>query len=467
MLKREQPATLLAMSFKKSCLITVLLVLLFVICGGGQNRQRTSVQQRGRLVVAMDIDMPGYFVLEGESYGYSYDLLKAYADYLGVELQVIAGKNTTRCRAMISSGEVDMMATLTNNAEVDEYGNTVPIYNTSYVMLAPRARAAEIRAGSGFDPVASLREARLLVSSGFRGSETYRELLDSLHHTRIFVSTRSSFELMELLAAGEYDYLICEQSEAQLGCSMVRQVEQVYRFREQISLSTVVSPRARELKTDFELWLDHFRNGEEYAVLNDLYFEKGIVYRVLYGGGRPAGGISPYDKMIKRICEDEGYDWRLISAIVYSESRFDPHVVSSRGARGLMQVMPGVASQFAVDGDIMDPEHNVLLGLKVLGKIKKSLAFAPETPQVERMKIILACYNGGIGHVLDARNLARKYGANPDAWEDVSRFLTLKSAPEYAGDETIKHGAFDGSQTLAFVAQVFNKYHAYCSRVNR
>ena len=173
------------------------------------------------------------------------------------------------------------------------------------------------------------------------------------------------------------------------------------------------------------------------------------------------------DDLFRDMCEKEGYDWRLISAIAYSESRFNPYVVSRKGAKGLMQVMPRVARQFGVQGDLMDPENNVLLALKVLGKIEKSLDFAPGTSSADRMKIVLACYNAGLGHVLDARSLARKYGANPDSWSDVSTYLSLKSDPEVVKDDAVKCGRFNSSQTLAFVNKVFSKYTTYCNNISR
>ena len=76
--------------------------------------------------------------------------------------------------------------------------------------------------------------------------------------------------------------------------------------------------------------------------------------------GRERYVISVYDDLIRRISEQEGHDWRLMSAIAYHESRFTPDIVSRRGARGLMQIMPSVARQFDVPADrVADPESNV------------------------------------------------------------------------------------------------------------
>ena len=111
--------------------------------------------------------------------------------------------------------------------------------------------------------------------------------------------------------------------------------------------------------------------------------------------------ISVYDELIRSVSEEEGYDWRLMSAIAYHESRFSPDIVSKRGAAGLMQIMPAVARQFNVTGDrLLDPETNVRLAAQVLSKIDAGLHFAPGTPDDDRMSIILASYNSGVGHIL-------------------------------------------------------------------
>ena len=155
--------------------------------------------------------------------------------------------------------------------------------------------------------------------------------------------------------------------------------------------------------------------------------------------------ISVYDELIRSVSEEEGYDWRLMSAIAYHESRFSPDIVSKRGAAGLMQIMPAVARQFNVTGDrLLDPETNVRLAAQVLSKIDAGLRFAPGTPDDDRMSIILAAYNGGIGHVNDARRLARSHGENPDSWETVARYLALKALPEYSEKQELSRGRLTG-----------------------
>lgn len=179
--------------------------------------------------------------------------------------------------------------------------------------------------------------------------------------------------------------------------------------------------------------------------------------------------ISAYDALIRNISEQEGNDWRLLSAIAYHESRFQADLVSRRGARGLMQIMPSVARNFSVPAEeASDPETNVWLANKLLTTISKSLRLPAETPERDRMSLMLAAYNGGIGHVKDARRLARHYGENPDSWEVVARYLTLEAEPEYYEHEVVQCGRFTGSRhTLAYVHNVLGRYDRYCRMVAR
>ncbi len=174
--------------------------------------------------------------------------------------------------------------------------------------------------------------------------------------------------------------------------------------------------------------------------------------------------ISAYDAIFRNISGREGHDWRLMSAIAYHESRFRSDLVSHRGARGLMQIMPSVARHFAVPAErAAEPETNVWLANKLMTSILGSLRLPAEIPERDRMSMALASYNGGIGHVKDARRLALFYGENPDSWEVVARYLMLESEPEYYGNEVVECGRFTGGRrTLAYVDDVLGRYDKYC-----
>ena len=177
--------------------------------------------------------------------------------------------------------------------------------------------------------------------------------------------------------------------------------------------------------------------------------------------------ISVYDDIFRAVGAELGYDWRFIGAIAYHESRFTPDIVSQRGASGLMQIMPVVCRHFDIDEeDILDPMTNVRLAGRLLSEIERMLGLGVTLPDEERMGIVLAGYNCGVGHVSDARRLARASGDNPDSWRVVMRYLELKSHPEYYRRPEVRSGRFAGGRkTQAYVSDVMSRYRHYCTLV--
>lgn len=175
--------------------------------------------------------------------------------------------------------------------------------------------------------------------------------------------------------------------------------------------------------------------------------------------------ISRFDPIMRRIGAEQGQDWRLMSAIAYSESRFIENLVSSQGAAGIMQIRPIVARHFNVPVDMLnDTETNIRLASMLLGELGRMLRIPSDVANDDRMKIIIASYNAGVGHVQDARRLARAEGANPNSWSDVSRYLRLKADPAYYSKPEVRNGRFTGSgQTLSYVEEVMKRYHYYCT----
>ena len=175
--------------------------------------------------------------------------------------------------------------------------------------------------------------------------------------------------------------------------------------------------------------------------------------------------ISRFDDIMRKVGEEQGHDWRFMSAIAYHESRFIENLVSARGAKGIMQIRPVVARHFKVPVEtINDTETNVRLAGMLLTELDDMLRIPASTPEQDRLSILLAGYNAGVGHVLDARRLARMEGANPNSWDVVSRYLQLKGTPEYYQLDVVKCGKFSGGrQTISYVKQVMHKYSQYKS----
>ena len=177
--------------------------------------------------------------------------------------------------------------------------------------------------------------------------------------------------------------------------------------------------------------------------------------------------ISQYDTMFKRIGENYGIDWLLLSAIARAESEYRFDAVSKAGAVGLMQIMPLVAKSMGYErSQLFDAEISAEIAAKLLVENRKMLHLDSEMEELEQLKFVLACYNAGYSRIADARRLATYHEENDEMWCIVSTYLSLLSEPEYAEHEVVWSGVFHGSdETIAYVNKVLHIYKLYRSQV--
>lgn len=174
---------------------------------------------------------------------------------------------------------------------------------------------------------------------------------------------------------------------------------------------------------------------------------------------RSGGVISHYDNHFQRYAPLARWDWRLLAAQCYQESTFDPEARSWAGARGLMQIMPSTAAHLGLSMDeIHDPERNIAAAAKYIQELNGHFQ---DVPGSERVKYVLASYNGGYFHIRDAMALARKHGRNAYSWNDVSEFVLKLSDPAYYRDPVVRYGYMRGSETADYVGRIMDRWAQY------
>ncbi len=172
------------------------------------------------------------------------------------------------------------------------------------------------------------------------------------------------------------------------------------------------------------------------------------------------GIISAYDDLFHKYSSSAGWDWRLLAAMCYQESGFDPQAVSSMGAMGLMQLMPSTADAMGVPSDKrFDPEQNIAASARYIRKVSQS--FSDIKDSEERIRFTLAAYNGGVGHVQDAQMLTRKAGRDHQVWQEVAPFILRLAEPRYYRDPDVLNGYMRGSETEAYVRLIMDRWNQY------
>lgn len=191
----------------------------------------------------------------------------------------------------------------------------------------------------------------------------------------------------------------------------------------------------------------------------DLLTQRRVV-RHVFAPMLSRGVISRYDAYFKRYGRQYGWDWRLLAALCYQESTFDPRARSFAGAQGLMQIMPGTADHLGLPRQVInDPERNIEAGARYLKELEGELSAIRD--HTERQNLAMAAYNGGLHHIRDAMRLAERDRRNPHRWSDVRIYVLRLSEPRYYQDSLVRHGYMRGEETANYVDNIRLRYQKY------
>ena len=219
-----------------------------------------------------------------------------------------------------------------------------------------------------------------------------------------------------------------------------------------------VNKQNKELLAAIDAFFDKEYRGVFYNITYKKYFKnkRNIRKHEKIRAGK-TGRISDYDHLFKKFAQRFGFDWRLIAAQAYAESRFDPRARSWVGAKGLMQIMPRTARELGFR-NVVKPRNGVHAGVKYLARMRDR--FEPELEVVDRNSFALASYNAGYGHVLDARRMAESRGLDANRWSgNVERAMLLLSHPKFA--KQARYGYCRGSEPVGYVRKIFEHYQAF------
>lgn len=220
----------------------------------------------------------------------------------------------------------------------------------------------------------------------------------------------------------------------------------------------VAENREAELR-QINIWISHMTESDEFGKIEDRYTGAFNPIKRAERGVR-SNTISPYDELLKKYAAELGWDWRMLAAVVYQESKFSINSRSFRGAQGLMQVMPRTAHCYGID-NLLDPEKNLQAGTSHLKRLQKQ--FRKENlDQMEMIKFTLAAYNAGEGRIADCRNFAASQQADSTRWDEIVRIIPLMREDSILENENVKLGKFQGYETIAYIDSIMNLYDAIC-----
>ena len=222
----------------------------------------------------------------------------------------------------------------------------------------------------------------------------------------------------------------------------------------------VVSKEAEAELRQINLWISYIAESAEYQSIAKRFSTYGNPLKKAESGA-VSKVISPYDSLIRKYAAEIGWDWRMLAAVVYQESRFSINSRSFRGAQGLMQVMPSTAEYYGID-DLLNPEKNLKAGTMHLKRLQRMFE-KEDLDEMELVKFTLAAYNAGEGRIADCKRFAESRAADSSKWDSIVSLIPQMREDSILEEESVKLGKFQGHETIAYVENIMNLYEAFCT----
>ena len=447
--------------------LSVVTIVLFVVLGACNNKTNEKGSERDTLQYKLPDTLrvvtlyspTSYFIYRDSELGYDYSLVDQFCKDKNIAFDLVIAPNMSRMIEMLDSGAVDLIAY--DIPITSEYKNKVKhcgvVNYTTQVLVQPLVKKKP-----------DITDVTQLV-----GRDVYVEK-DSKYHQRIEnlnnelggginihlvdKDTLITEDLIRMVSKGEIPLTIVDSDIASLNKTYYKDLDVALQLSFPQQSSWAVSPTASPLAEIIDEWFAQDSPKKRYTELHKRYFELSKSERRVYTIDFSKGYISNYDAYFKKYASQANWDWRLMAAQAYVESRFDSTAVSWAGARGIMQLMPSTAQGYGLTTRIAYIDDNIRVASLLIKKLDNLLTKYVDNPQ-ERVKFVIAAYNSGLAHIYDAIALAEKYGMNPQQWDgNVADAVLMKTKPEYYNDPVCKYGYFRGSQTFEYVNSVMEIY---------
>lgn len=420
-----------------------------------------QVRQTGELRVVTRNSATAYDLDGNAPQGPEYQLLRGFAEELGVRLRLVVVQRPTDVLPKLTTGRAHVAAAgLTINPDSERLVDFGPAYQqvTEHLVYRDGRRAPR--------DMSQLGNRRLEVPAGSNYARTLARVQSQVPE---LVWTENPHagqrELLNQVASGELDYTLVKSDMFALYRSFMPELRVAFNVAEGESVAWAFPKWGdASLRKAAERYFARIRaNGELDRLLDDHYGHVPIPNRLRtrHFLADVRTRLPAYRQHFKAVAREFGLDWRLVAAVGYQESRWDPEAVSPTGVRGLMMLTEETATRFGVE-DRTDALQSIRGGARYLADIMKRLP--ADVAEPDRTAFALAAYNMGLGHLLDARRLARESNADRNRWLHVRPMVRSLADPAVAA--RTRHGLARGGETVWFVDNVQNYFNilAYMTR---
>jgi membrane-bound lytic murein transglycosylase F len=407
-----------------------------------------AIHARGELRVAT-LNLPTCYYLGAQgTEGLEFELAGAYAARLGVRLTMYPLANERALQAELAAGRADIAAaSLTNTPEWTRVGAAAEPYARIPQLVVYARNSARPR------DTLQLESAHLAVRAGSAQERILERLKSTMAPQLQWEETApSAADPVEDVDSGEAQYAIVDAREFSFARHLYPDVQVGFALPEERPVQWMVRRDAPGLLASVNAFFSDLRSSGRLAQL--LQQGSGDTRRFEYEESREfqehvAERLPRFRAWFEKAASASGLDWRLLAAIGYQESKWDPRAQSDEGARGVMMLTADTARALGLK-DRTDAEQSIYAGARYLAQVREKI---PERiPEPDRTWFTAAAYNVGFGHLEDARVITQELGKDPDSWAEVRLRLPLLAQERWYSHA--RHGYARGWEPVQFVDRI-------------
>ncbi|MGV6862726.1 MAG: transporter substrate-binding domain-containing protein [Putridiphycobacter sp.] len=437
------------------------------------NRDWKDIKKDSVLTVLAENSPTSYFIYKGRNMGYEYELLHEFAKDMNIRLKIKMMHNLDSMFVALKNCEGDLLAcnlTITPD-RLNEVNFSVPHLTTHQVLIQKKPKGwrklskKELQ-DTLITAVEELRDQEVFVWQNSTYLQKISEINDKLNLNISIIPVEgdiTSEELIKMVEEEEIKYTITDENVAKINQEYYPNIDASVTISGDQDIAFAGRKTATKLIDTLNYWLENKKNRSTVGEVKRKYFERtNLINKAVdeYSTVTLDGQLSPYDEIVKKESAKIGWDWRLVSSILYQESKFETWKVSWAGAFGLFQFMPSTAAGYGINQN-SSAEAQIKAGLKKLGKNYNSW-LEEVHDSTEAIYFTLATFNAGKGHVDDARALTKKYGKNQNKWfGHVNKMMLNLSQPKFYRDKVVTNGYMRGVETYNYVTEVIQRFDEY------
>ena len=413
-----------------------------------------ELHKTGKVIMVTRNSPTTYYDDRDGATGYEYELAKAFAHYLGLELEILVADNLEGVMAALESGQAQFAAAGLSKEQTADY----PLhYSPSYMTVSEYIVMR--RGGERPTSLNDLAQSSLMVTAHSRHASSLRRWQrDELPSLSWQESTDlEASDLMQMVSDGDLDFTMVNSNEFQMMQTYLPNLEVAFTLGDLQNVAWSFPQNSDDgLAQEAFNFFYQAETGAVLAELSERFY--GHLGQFDYVGAQrflrhSQRALPRYLAHFQKAADDNNFDWRLLAAMGYQESHWNPKARSYTGVRGIMMLTQNTASELGIENRL-DPLQSIEGGGRYLAKLRSRID--DEVQEPDRTWMSLAAYNVGYGHLSDARKLTSQLGKNPNLWIDVKDSLPLLSQRRYY--RNTRYGYARGQEPVNYVQNIRRYY---------